>query len=139
MAMRPRIRGMVLCLKSCPGRELKPCLAEGVPRLHPHLAQRLEPSSGGVVQPARRGQRSDRQGCVPSISPCLQLADLCRPGVTALQATAAQSWQHPEPFPSSQSVRPPVSKEDDTRQAGWWVPALGPPLAGVPCFHGIWW
>lgn len=44
MSVGPRIRSMVLCLKSCPGRELKPCLAEGIPRLHPHLAQKLEPS-----------------------------------------------------------------------------------------------
>lgn len=149
MTMRPRIRGTVLCPKSCPSREPKTRLAEGVPGLHPHLVQKLEPSGSMQAEPAAegwsstgwRGQRSDRQDCVPSISPCLQLADLCRPGVTALSAMAACSRQRLEPFPSSHSACLPVSKEDDTgtRRAGWWLPTTGPPLAGVPCSHGVRW
>lgn len=70
-----------------------------------------------------RGQRSDGQGCVPSLSPYLQL-----PGTTALPDTAALSWQHLEPFPSSQCAHPSVSREDRHSRAG--LPPQSHPEAG---------
>lgn len=85
-----------------PGRELKPHLAEVGPMLHAHLAQRQV--HAGRASTGWRCQQSDRQGCVPSISLCLQLADLSSQEWQPLPATVAQSWQHLEPFPSSQSA-----------------------------------
>lgn len=70
---------MILCPKSYSGSEPESPLAKGVPRLHPHLAQRLETSrslqaeltAAGWFGAGWRGQRSDRQGCVLSMSLCL--------------------------------------------------------------------
>lgn len=130
--------------KILPGSEPEAPLAEGVPRLHPHLAQRLETSrsvqaelaAAGWLGAGWRGHRSERQGCVPSMSPCLQLSDPCRPGLTVLPDTAAPSWQYLEPFPSSQCAHPSVSRED--AQAGWGLPTPEPPRTRVSLSHKGW-